>query len=186
MNFCRWMDEHFEEALLVVILALISCVELIQVVARNVPWIPSLKWAEEFCRFCWIWSVFLSLPYTIRKAGMLRVTVLLDIFPPRLRTCINIFVDAVNAACMLFFGITSISVMERIVRSNELSPAMQWPMWCVYSVMLAGFFLAFLRALQQLVLHVRNFGTPSGSTREMLEAEADEESRNACRNEGAC
>ena len=72
MKAVKWLDERFEETLLAILLVLISCVEFIQVVIRNVPWIPALTWAEEFCRFCWIWSVFLSLPYTVRKASMLQ------------------------------------------------------------------------------------------------------------------
>ena len=81
MKVLKWLDEHFEETLLVICLVLIACVCLIQVIIRNIPWIPSLQWAEEFCRFAWIWSVFLSLPYTIRKGTMLRVNVLLDLMP---------------------------------------------------------------------------------------------------------
>ena len=42
---------------------LIAVVSLMQVIVRNIETLPALKWAEEFCRFCWIGSVFLSLPY---------------------------------------------------------------------------------------------------------------------------
>ena len=62
MKVVKWLDEHMEEFLLVILLVVIACVSLLQVIIRKIPWIPSLTWAEEFCRFCWIWSVFLSLP----------------------------------------------------------------------------------------------------------------------------
>ncbi|MDO5343213.1 MAG: TRAP transporter small permease subunit, partial [Bacteroidia bacterium] len=96
----HFIDEHFEETLLVIMLVLITLVEFLQVVIRNIPWIPALKWAEEFCRFCWIWSVFLSLPYTIKKASMLRVSVLLDAFSEKVRNTMNIAVDLINACIM--------------------------------------------------------------------------------------
>ena len=35
MKVIKWLDEHFEEALLVILLVLICCIELIQVVVRN-------------------------------------------------------------------------------------------------------------------------------------------------------
>ena len=47
MNVAKWLDEHFEETLLVILLVLISCVELIQVIVRNVSFIPALTWAED-------------------------------------------------------------------------------------------------------------------------------------------
>jgi len=81
MKVLKWLDDHFEESLLVIFLVVICVVELAQVVIRKLPFVPALTWAEEFCRFMWIWSVFVSLPYTISKGNMLRVTVIPDLFP---------------------------------------------------------------------------------------------------------
>ena len=177
MKVLKWLDEHFEEAILVVLLVLISCIELIQVVCRNVDALKSLTWPEEFCRFCWIWSVFVSLPYTIRKGSMLRVSILLDLFPPKVRSIINIVVDLVTAAAMLLLGVHSIDVVSSILKSGETSPAMVWPMWIIYSIMLPGFFLGFLRGLQQAYLHVKNFGMDTLSTTEQTMADAEAEAR---------
>lgn len=175
MKVIKWLDEHFEETILIVLLVMISCVELIQVIFRNLPFVPALTWAEEFCRFCWIWSVFLSLPYTIRKGSMLRVNVLLDVFPQKVRTVLNIFVDLVTTASMILLGVTSISVIDKIMKSGETSPAMCWPMWIIYSVMFLGFFGGAVRGLQQAYLHIRHFNDKKLSTKEMTMAEAKEE-----------
>lgn len=152
MKILKWTDEHFEETVLIVLLILICCVELAQVVIRNIPWIPALSWAEEFCRFCWIWTVFLSLPYTIRKGGMLRVNALMDVLPEKIRWGFDFGVNIITAAAMAMLGVYSIGVVKNIYSSGETSPAMLWPMWAVYSVMLLGFFGAVARALQQLVI----------------------------------
>ncbi len=184
MKAVKWLDEHFEETLLIVLLVMISCVELIQVIVRNIPAIPSLTWAEEFCRFCWIWSVFLSLPYTIRKASMLRVNVLMDVIPRIAKKVINILVDLVLAATMCLLGIHSVTVIQRIMKSGETSPAMKWPMWAIYIVMLAGFFLATLRGLQQVYLHIKNFNKAEKSIAEKTMAEAAEEAEAGRRTEG--
>ena len=184
MKMLKWLDEHFEETLLVILLVLISCVELAQVVIRNVPFIPALTWAEEFCRFCWIWSVFLSLPYTIRKGSMLRVSVLLDVFPPKARNVVNIAVDLITAAVMLLLAVHSVTVVKSIVQSHETSPAMLWPMWAVYSILLLGFFGGAVRALQQAWLHTRSFSTASLSTVEQTMAEAADEAEAGRKAEG--
>lgn len=175
MKILKWLDAHFEEALLVILLVLISCIELIQVTVRNLEFVDALTWAEEFCRFCWIWSVFISLPYTIRKGNMLRVSVLLDVFSQKIRSSINVAVDFVTAAAMLLLGVHSVEVVRNIMRSGETSPAMLWPMWIVYSVMLLGFFLGVLRALQQAYLHIKNFNQEELSTLEQTMAEAEKE-----------
>ena len=180
----KWLDKHFEETLLIILLVLICFVELVQVIVRNIPFIPALTWAEEFCRFCWIWSVFLSLPYTIRKSNMLRVSVLLDLFPAKARSAVNVMVDLVTAATMGFLGIHSVSVIQRILKSAELSPAMKWPMWIVYSIMLLGFFLSVLRGVQQAYLHIRSFNEQQLTTKEQTMAEAAKEAEAGRRAEG--
>ena len=184
MKVLKWLDAHFEEAMLVILLVLISCIELVQVIFRNVPFVPALTWAEEFCRFCWIWSVFISLPYTIRKGSMLRVSVLLDVFPQKVRSAINIAVDLITTAAMALLGWHSIEVVERIVKSGETSPAMRWPMWMIYSIMLLGFGLGILRGIQQSVLHIRSFNEKTLSTVEQTMADAAEETETARKVEG--
>ena len=175
MKVVKWLDEHFEEAMLVLLLVLICCVELAQVVCRNVPFLAALKWSDEFCRFCWIWTVFLSLPYTIRKGNMLRVNVLLDLFPTRLRSVLGLVVEGVVCGAMVLLGVHSVSVVRGIMTSGETSPAMLWPMWVVYSVLLLGFFLGALRSGQQIVLKIRRFGQSEKSTVEQTMEDAASE-----------
>ena len=184
MKVLKWLDEHFEEALLVVLLVLIAVIELIQVIFRNLPFVAALTWAEEFCRFCWIWSVFISLPYTIRKGSMLRVSALADVFPSKVRSAINVAVDLITTAVMLMLGVNAIDVVGKIVKSGETSSAMRWPMWMVYSVMLLGFFLSALRGLQQAAIHIRHFGDRGLTTVEQTMREAQEETEAGRRAEG--
>ena len=184
MKVLKWFDEHFEETLLVICLVLIACVCLIQVIIRNIPWVPSLQWAEEFCRFCWIWSVFLSLPYTIRKGTMLRVNVLLDLMPHVIRKVLNLIVDVVITGSMGLLAYHSISVTQSIAASAELSPAMLWPMSIIYGVMLAGYALATLRGAQMIIIHVKNFNVKELSTIEQTMADAAEEAAAGKRAEG--
>ena len=184
MKAIKWLDERFEETLLVILLVLISCVELVQVIIRNVPFIPALTWAEEFCRFCWIWSVFLSLPYTIKKASMLRVSVVVDALPNKVRSIFNIVVNLVVAATMFYLGVHSVSVVRAIRLSNETSPAMLWPMWIIYCIMLIGFFLGGLRGIQQTYISIRDYNKKKLSTTEQTMAEAAEEAESGKRAEG--
>ena len=175
MKALKWLDEHFEETLLVVLLVLISCIELAQVIVRKVPFIDALTWPEEFCRFCWVWSVFLSLPYTIRKSSMLRVSVLVDLMPQTVRKVMGILIDLIIAATMAFLFKYAIDVVSNIRISSETSPAMTWPMWIVYSVMLVGLGLGAFRSLQMAFIHIKHFGEKELTTREQTMAMAAEE-----------
>ena len=184
MKVIKWLDEHMEETLLVILLVVIAWVCLLQVIIRNIPWLPALTWAEEFCRFCWIWSVFLSLPYTIRKGNMLRVNVLMDMLPQAVRKVFNICVDLLTAASMGLLAYHSIAVVQKIAESGELSPAMLWPMSIVYAIMLIGYALGTLRGVQMAVIHVMKFSEKELSTIEQTMADAAEEAAAGKRAEG--
>lgn len=172
----RWLDEHFEETILVFLLAVIACVELLQVVARNIPYIPSLTWAEELCRFAWIATVFISLPYTIRKSNILRVSVLIDGLPPMLHNALNIIVDFVTCAMMVILANASIAVLARIIESGETSPAMLWPMWIMYLIVFLGFAAGALRSIQMAIIHIIHFKErPITEIEKLQEEDAAEE-----------
>ena len=184
MKVIKWLDEHLEEALLIIFLILISFVMMLQVIVRKIPFIPSFTWAEEFSRFMWIMSVFISLPYTIRKGNMLRVTVLRDLLPQTPRKIINLFVDVVVLICMALLGYHSIEVLQWTIRSKETSAAMHWPMAILYTVAMIGFFLAAIRSVQMLIIHIKHFGERELSTIEQTMAEAAEEAAEARKAEG--
>lgn len=121
MRLIKWLDEHLEETLMIILLIIIACVTMIQVIVRKVPWLTSLTWAEEFCRFMWIWSVFISLPYTIRMENMLRVGVLVDLLPQAMKKIIGIIVDLINMFCMGLLGFYSFEVLENIFTGHGMA-----------------------------------------------------------------
>lgn len=119
MKVIKWLDEHFEETFLVFFLVLISCITMLQIIART--FFAALSWPEEFCRYCWIWSVFISLPYTMRKGNMLRVNVLVDLLPTKARNAINIVIDLINTVVMALFFNGSITVTKTPEQRSYLS-----------------------------------------------------------------
>ena len=187
----KWLDDHFEEVIMVIFLILIACVMMLQVVVRKIPFIQSLTWAEEFSRFMWIMSVFISLPYTIRKSNMLRVSVVLDLMPQKLRKVINLCVDVIVAVSMALLAYHSIECLKWSAgemlegAKAETSPAMNWPMWWLYAVALFGFCLATLRAVQMFFVHLAKFGEHELTTLEQTQLDAKAEAEAGLRAEGA-
>lgn len=172
MKALKWLDEHFEEFILIIFLILISCIELMQVICRNVPFVPSLTWAEELCRFLWIATVFISVPYTIRTATALRVTALIDILPWKVRNIVDIVVDAITAVLMAVMTYYSVVVLQRIIESGEVSPAILLPMWIMYLIVLIGFALAVVRSIQMFIIHIKNVNVePADAMEEQAKAE---------------
>ncbi|UQT39913.1 TRAP transporter small permease [Acidaminococcus intestini] len=118
-------------------------------------------------------------PYTIRMENMLRVGVLVDLLPQAMKKIIGIIVDLINMFCMGLLGFYSFEVLENIYTSHEFSPAMEWPMWIVYAVMLFGYVLATIRAFQVMILHVKRFHERELTTLEQTMQDAAKEAEMA-------
>ena len=155
MKVVKWLDEHFEETIIIFLLAVISIVELMQVICRNVPGIPALSWAEEMARYAWIVTVFISLPFTIRTSTTLRVTALVEAFPWKLTNIMNIIVGIVTAVVLGIMAWTSVTVIGQVQAGGSVSPAMQIPMWILYVIIFIGFAGGALRAIQMCVIHIK-------------------------------
>ncbi|MDK2870877.1 MAG: C4-dicarboxylate transporter, DctQ subunit [bacterium] len=156
MNVIRWLDQHLEEFILGLLLVLISCVMLLQVFMRYVVG-ASLSWAEEFCRYLFVWSSLLSIGYSIRKKTILRVDSLVEAMPLRIKRWFRIAIEVVVLVFFLYLFIKAIPVVEMIRKSGQRSPAMEIPMYLVYLSAIVGFFLAVIRSIQSLIEMVKNF-----------------------------
>lgn len=183
MKVLKWLDDHFEETLMVIFLVFISCISFLQIIMRT--FFEALTWAEEICRYFWIWSVFISLPYTIRKGSMLRVNVVMDLLPYKLRNAINIAVDIVIVAVMGFLFKYGLDVLFNVMKSGQTSQSLGFTLWnWVYTCIPLGFGLGALRGIQQAILHIMNFNKRELTTQEQAMQDAAEEAALAKGDEG--
>lgn len=59
MKAIKWLDENFEEFIMIIFLILLTCIMMLQVVMRYFFHNP-LSWAEEACRYSFVYSVMLA------------------------------------------------------------------------------------------------------------------------------
>ena len=149
MRVLKWLDEHFEEWTLVILLAVISLTLMIQVVMRYI-FNASLSWSEEFSRYCFVWSTFLSVSYSIKKGSMLRIDIVIQYLPKSWRKAIDIVMEFIVLGFFAFLLFNSFAVVKRIGNSGQTSPALGLPMIVVYVSLIVGFALTCLRGIQKI------------------------------------
>ncbi len=154
MRAIKWLDEHFEEWTMVILLAGISLSLLLQIIMRYI-FNASLSWSEEFARYCFVWSTFISIGYSIKKSTMLRIDIVVQYLPKSWRKPLDVFVELFVLA---FFGLmlyNSIFVVQKIARSGQTSPALGLPMVAIYISLVVGFLLAVMRGVQKIIVMLR-------------------------------
>ena len=72
MKVLKWLDDNLEAFLLVILLALITCVMFMQIIMTNV-FRHALNWPDEFCRICFVYSGFLCFAYCQKKRNAIKI-----------------------------------------------------------------------------------------------------------------
>jgi len=144
----RIIDEHLEGYIMGMLLIGISCIMFLQIIMRVIG--SSLSWAEELSRYFYVYSVFLSLSYTVRNSTVLKVELLLDLLPKKVKKSIQILLQMLNAVFFFFMSYYSVLVVSGVKISSQTSPALELPMYIIYLIIPISFILTSLRSIEQI------------------------------------
>ena len=148
------LDDHTEEWLLILLECAIVIVMLYQIVRRYV-FNSSLTWSEEFCRYCFIWFMFIGYSYSIHEKIDLRMDAVLNILPKPLKTILERFGLLFGFALTALLFVNSFTAVGYVVKTGEKSVGMHLPMSVVYASMIVGFGLALIRYIQRFAEEFR-------------------------------
>lgn len=148
-RFLKWLDEDLEETILMILLVAIAVVMMVQVVMRYF-FRQSMSWPEEFCRFCFVYSGFISMGYCVRRGKMLKVDILVTFFPKFLQRVLDLVGRVVTLLFFAYLGFYAYQATMNSYRGGMTSPAMEVPMWFIYAAVLIGSALGFIRQIQDL------------------------------------
>lgn len=148
-KFLEWLD-WFEKSAVTVLLGAMTVVVFLQVFFRFVVK-GSLPWSEEMARYVMVWAVFFGASMGAKTGAHIGVEAFVNFFPHRLRR-IMIIVSAVftQIFCWLVC-ILSLQVVYRIYEMEQVSPAMEIPMYVPYLAVPFGAVLMSIRFMQAAV-----------------------------------
>lgn len=150
-----YLEENLEEILMVILLAAFSLVMFAQVIARNI-FNHGFTWAEEVCRYLFVYSGLLSAGYCIRKGLGIRVDAVYNFFPKPVKLCIDLVSRVLTIVIYAYIAYSSIALIQT---TTTISAAMQLPMQYVYASIPLGMCLGTIRGIQDLIKFCRaNFG----------------------------
>lgn len=146
MKVLKWLDDNFEETLLLLFLVIITTVMSVQIVLRIFN--SALTWSEELVRFLFVWSGFLSISYCFKKKISIKIEQIVDMFPKRLNAVVKLFEKIILLVFYFFMIQYAYDYFTRAIASGQLSPAMQIPMYIIQIAPLVGFILSVIRLIQ--------------------------------------
>lgn len=149
-NIIKWIDDHLEESIIIILLAAMTVVMFAQVVARYL-FNNAFGWAEEFCRYCFVYSGFFSIGYCIKKQKMLKVDILMELFPKAVSTVLDLLGRVVTLLYFAYMAYWSVPVLQTYINNGMEAASFSMPMYWVYGVTLVGCILGVIRQIQDLI-----------------------------------
>ena len=148
MKVLKFLDDHFESILIGIALVVISTLMFVQIVLRAVG--SALPWAEEACRYLFIWCGSLGLSYSTKMETHLKLDVLPDLIPV-LKKPYEILGDIAMLALSVLLLSPGITVVQTLLKTGQVSAALRLPMGYVYLGLLVGVILTILRLIEKYI-----------------------------------
>lgn len=147
LKFIKWMDQHFEETLLGVMLVVITVIMFAQTLMRNV-FSATMAWPEELARYCLVASTLFSFAYCIRKGNMLKLDILVGMLPRKVQQIIALLTQLISVWLYGYLFVHAIELYKRGLKSVQYSTALRIPMYIIYFIAVIAFAFAIFRQVQ--------------------------------------
>ncbi len=147
-QFLHWLDENAEKFSMGLLLALMVILTAIQVVLRYF-FKSSIVGVEEVVVYFNVWIGFLGCSYGMKFKNDMRVD-LSSVLPHWLSVALRTVSDVILFVFYIYMVYVGRTVVGRLIRSGQKSPAARIPMYIVYSAFMVGCALAVFRYVQRV------------------------------------
>ncbi|MDD3401772.1 MAG: TRAP transporter small permease [Hespellia sp.] len=154
MKKIKWINENFEEAMMIFFLIIMTLVMGFQICMRYI-FNASMSWTEELTRYLFVWSGFLSISFAVERSIAIRLEQLTEKMKPKAKSIVFFIDYAIEFLFFLYLIPTAGRSLVIVFASGQVSTAMQMPMWILQLAPLVGFLLAEIRLIQKMFLEIR-------------------------------
>ena len=153
LKVLRFIDKHFEEVILVILLALMCILMLINVILRYV-FSSSIIWSDEICRYSFVVSAFFGIGYCLRTRNIMQMDSLKKLFSFKIRSMIETIVNLVLTGFFGYYAYGVVTTVQKVSKIGAETDVLRFPLWIIFAIILGCFILATIRSIQKLVLDI--------------------------------
>ncbi|SBW12841.1 TRAP transporter, DctQ-like membrane protein [uncultured Alphaproteobacteria bacterium] len=154
MKIIKFLDDYFEMYVCIALMSAMTLILAVQVFMRYVMQ-ASLTWSEELARYIFVWLIYMGISYGAKIMKHIRIEAAVLLLPEKGQRYVEIVGDVLFLAFACFIVYTSWGIVQKQLLLGQTSPAIQMPMWMLYSAPLVGFGLTALRQIQAIAYRVR-------------------------------
>ena len=129
-SFLRRVERGFEEAVCGACLCVMACCVMLQVVLRHF-FSAAAPWAEEIAVYSMIGAVYLGACLAVRERAHIRISLVFNLLPPRLRLATVVLADLMWLAFLGVMFSQSVELVKLLFNTVYISPGLgieqRWP-----------------------------------------------------------
>lgn len=160
MKILKFLDDHLEELICVVVLAAMTVVIFIQIIVRAISTFVTvpMAWTEEIGRYLFIYAVYIGAAYATHKRAHQKV----DILPILCGNTGKLIFNLISDLGVLVFA-AALTVFSWQVVQNvafvfvQKAPATKLNMGVAYAGPALGMTLCVFRSLENIVFHIKDY-----------------------------
>jgi C4-dicarboxylate transporter DctQ subunit len=160
MKWLYWIDRYFsllERYFLGGTIFFTSLLLLINVIMRYI-FNNSIYWAEELVRYLMVWVIFVGAGQVAKHEGHITVDILYRSVPARAKLFLDYLVNVIAIIFCFILAYYGYLQMMRVYSSQQISPALELPMWLVYLSIPLGSLLMVIRYISQFFVRIHKTG----------------------------
>ncbi|MDR1535438.1 MAG: TRAP transporter small permease [Planctomycetota bacterium] len=115
----------------------------------------ALPWSEESARYAMIYLTFIGVSAGTKIGAHFAVTVFVEALPKKLQNILNTLVHLLCAVLFAAYLLLAIDMAQNIYSTGQLTPAMQLPVYLIYSSLPLGFAGAVFRNVQIVIQDIK-------------------------------
>jgi len=155
MKVLKYIDNKFEEILLLVLLIAMVVLIFLQVIMRYV-FSNSLSWSEELARYMFLWLIWVGASYATKTKSHIAIDAVKSRLPKIPQQILTVLVFVIWLGFALFLCIEGFELTEKIFGMGQKSTALQLPMGFAYASVPVGSGLMVIRLIQNGYLALRD------------------------------
>ena len=144
----RLFDKYFEPVLIVSSVLVMTGLVFLEILLR--PFKMNLPWSGELAVYLFVWIIYLGISYAVRDDRHIRVTLLIDCFPPRGRAFFMMISDTIfliYSVLVVFYGFR---VCKRSLELGQIAPALEIPISVLYASVVVSSALCVIRLVPNI------------------------------------
>lgn len=114
----------------------------------------SIFFSEELNQFLIVSVTFIGFAYAVRRGRNVRMTALYDILGFRTRKTLTLIIALSTAALMFYLAYLSCFYVMDLKSINRLSPALQVPVYLIYTIIPVGLFMAGIQYVLSFIMNL--------------------------------